>query len=229
MLSENLDLFLNELRRRGVKVSSAETDLFQVGFQKSSAVISAGSDELGLHIKRIMTDHEHKGEGHATRLMTELIIAAGEAEANLSLVPVIFGAEYSAETHKKQTQDVIRLYETLGFRGDPLMAKPHDTGLSMRSVRSLYPDICFAMNEALDASPDNVEQALTGVLSSKLQEINVPHRISPDGSLILSLLDGEHEIRISGMGEDDFPDYMSPSDLVSLPIGEAEASVPSYG
>lgn len=229
MLSENLDLFLNELRRRGVKVSSAETDLFQVGFQKSSAVISAGSDELGLHIKRIMTDHEHKGEGHATRLMTELIIAAGEAEANLSLVPVIFGSDYDPETHKERTGDVIRLYEDLGFTGAPLMIRTPETGLSLRSVKSLYPDICFAMNEALDASPDNVEQALTGVLSSKLQEINVPHRISPDGSLILSLLDGEHEIRISGMGEDDFPDYMSPSDLVSLPIGEAEASVPSYG
>lgn len=229
MIHETLSDFLDALSIRGVRTSLIDEAVAQASFQKSSAIISANSDELNLHIKRLMTDPGHGGKGHATRLMTEMIVAARSSGAELSLVPVIFGSDYDPETHKERTGDVIRLYEDLGFTGAPLMIRTPETGLSLRSVKSLYPDICFAMNEALDASPDNVEQALTGVLSSKLQEINVPHRISPDGSLILSLLDGEHEIRISGMGEDDFPDYMSPSDLVSLPIGEAEASVPSYG
>lgn len=229
MIHETLSDFLDALSIRGVRTSLIDEAVAQASFQKSSAIISANSDELNLHIKRLMTDPGHGGKGHATRLMTEMIVAARSSGAELSLVPVIFGSDYDPETHKERTGDVIRLYEDLGFIGAPLMIRTPETGLSLRSVKSLYPDICFAMNEALDASPDNVEQALTGVLSSKLQEINVPHRISPDGSLILSLLDGEHEIRISGMGEDDFPDYMSPSNLVSLPIGEAEASVPSYG
>lgn len=229
MIHETLSDFLDALSIRGVRTSLIDEAVAQASFQKSSAIISANSDELNLHIKRLMTDPGHGGKGHATRLMTEMIVAARSSGAELSLVPVIFGSDYDPETHKERTGDVIRLYEDLGFTGAPLMIRTPETGLSLRSVKSLYPDICFAMNEALDASPDNVEQALTGVLSSKLQEINVPHRISPDGSLILSLLDGEHEIRISGMGEDDFPDYMSPSNLVSLPIGEAEASVPSYG
>lgn len=226
MIHETLSDFLDALSIRGVRTSLIDEAVAQASFQKSSAIISANSDELNLHIKRLMTDPGHGGKGHATRLMTEMIVAARSSGAELSLVPVIFGSDYDPETHKERTGDVIRLYEDLGFTGAPLMIRTPETGLSLRSVKSLYPDICFAMNLSLDDSPENVGEALSAVLSSKLSEVSVPHHVSPEGEIVMSLSDGEHIMKITRDNEDVFPDYIFPTDLISAPFPEEERSAP---
>lgn len=103
--------------------------LFLVGFVGNEPVVSGGfrrHDDDSVEIKRMYTVHDHRGDGHARRLLGELERRAFEAGY----------ARVVLETGTKQPE-AIALYESSGYEAADPFGVHTETGLSRYFAKKL--------------------------------------------------------------------------------------------